>query len=268
MSRSSTAVFSSLERCARATFAGSSHGGRRLGRSFNSGEASTRSGSPISKVKPHPFVVANRLMLGSYVSAESALAYFGMIPEHVAQTISVTTGRPGRRQTPLGSFDHRHIAPALFFGFEAAEVAVGQQAFLATPEKALLDLVHLMPGGGSEEHLRGLRLQRRLDTFARRARKPKLVRAAQVIAALAEEEAASASTSPRSGRRSAPEQRLAAVRAPLREAQQRSLGPGPGLLSDPFIPKRKELLLWSPRVAPKGPNGGGGVAGRARPRRG
>lgn len=152
---------------------------------------------PYQKVKPHPFVVANRLMLASYVSAESALAYFGMIPEHVAQTVSVTTGRPGRRQTPLGSFDHRHIAPALFFGFETVEVAVGQQAFLATPEKALLDLVHLMPGGGSEEHLRGLRLQglerldlRRLGTFARRARKPKLVRAAKVIELLAKEEAA------------------------------------------------------------------------------
>jgi len=75
------------------------------------------------------------------------------------------------------------------------EVAVGQQAYVATPEKALLDLVHLTAGGGSEEHLRGLRLQglerldlRRLRAFARRAGKPKLLRAAQTIEALVEEE--------------------------------------------------------------------------------
>ena len=151
--------------------------------------------APYQKVKPHPFVVANHLMPASYVSAESALAYYGMIPEHVPLTVSVTTGRPGQRQTPLGSFDHRHVGPALFWGFEAREVAVGQQAYVATPEKALLDLVHLTAGGGSEEHLRGLRLQglerldlRRLRAFARRAGKPKLLRAAQTIEALVEEE--------------------------------------------------------------------------------
>ena len=35
-----------------------------------------------SKVKPHPFVIANRIVAGSYVSLQSALAYYGMIPEY------------------------------------------------------------------------------------------------------------------------------------------------------------------------------------------
>jgi len=47
------------------------------------------------KVKPHPFVVANRMVRGSYVSCQSALAHYGLIPEHVPVVTSITTARPG-----------------------------------------------------------------------------------------------------------------------------------------------------------------------------
>ena len=36
---------------------------------------------PFQKVKPHPFLVANRMLPASYISLHSALAYYGMIPE-------------------------------------------------------------------------------------------------------------------------------------------------------------------------------------------
>ncbi|MGM0401730.1 MAG: type IV toxin-antitoxin system AbiEi family antitoxin domain-containing protein, partial [Chloroflexota bacterium] len=64
---------------------------------------------PFQKVKPHPFLVANRLVQPSYVSLQSALAYYGLIPEHVPVTTSVTTARPGRWDTPLGSYTFRHL---------------------------------------------------------------------------------------------------------------------------------------------------------------
>lgn len=35
---------------------------------------------PFQKVLPHPFLVANRLVGGSYVSLQSALAHHGLIP--------------------------------------------------------------------------------------------------------------------------------------------------------------------------------------------
>lgn len=38
---------------------------------------------------PHPFVVANRLVSGSYVSLQMALAYYHLIPEHTAVVTSV-----------------------------------------------------------------------------------------------------------------------------------------------------------------------------------
>lgn len=34
---------------------------------------------PFQKVKPHPFVVANHLVRGSYVSCQSALAHYDLI---------------------------------------------------------------------------------------------------------------------------------------------------------------------------------------------
>ena len=39
---------------------------------------------PFQKVKPHPFVVANRLMPASYVSLQSALRHYGLIPDIVS----------------------------------------------------------------------------------------------------------------------------------------------------------------------------------------
>ncbi|MGQ9767067.1 MAG: type IV toxin-antitoxin system AbiEi family antitoxin domain-containing protein, partial [Anaerolineae bacterium] len=48
---------------------------------------------PFQKVKPHPFVVANRMARGSYVSLQAALAHYGLIPEAVPAVTSVTTAR-------------------------------------------------------------------------------------------------------------------------------------------------------------------------------
>jgi predicted transcriptional regulator of viral defense system len=144
---------------------------------------------------PHPFLVANALLPVSYVSLQSALAYYGLIPEYVAQTLSVTTRRPAGWRNALGNFRFQHLAPHLFYGYQQVALAPDQQAFLALPEKALLDLVHLTPDGDDPVYLAGLRLQNlerldpeRLLALARRAGKPKWLRAAQQVAALITEE--------------------------------------------------------------------------------
>ena len=116
-------------------------------------------GKPYRKVSPLPFLVANRLREPSYVSLQSALAYHGMIPEFVPVVTSVTTRRPGTVTTPLGRFLYRHVQRRLFEGFREVEVADGQKAFVATPEKSLLDLVYLTPHGDEKTYLDELRLQ-------------------------------------------------------------------------------------------------------------
>jgi len=64
--------------------------------------------------KPNPFVIANRLQRSSYVSVQSALAFYGLIPDVVNTVVSVTAGRPERLDTPLGVYEFRHVKPDLF----------------------------------------------------------------------------------------------------------------------------------------------------------
>ena len=80
----------------------------------------------------------------------------------------------------------------LLFGYRRLDLGDDQQAFVATAEKALLDIVHLHPGGG-ENYLRELRLDYEaldadaLAAFAAQSASPKLVRAAARIRQLARE---------------------------------------------------------------------------------
>ncbi len=140
------------------------------------------------KVEPHPFLVANRLQRGSYVSLQSALAWHGMIPEHVPVVTSVGPSRPETIRNPLGTFQFNHLAGGLLFGYSREEVDSRQFAFVASPEKALLDLVHLTPGADSGDYLRELRLQNPdvirmavLNELAQGSGKPKLIRVVRIV---------------------------------------------------------------------------------------
>lgn len=151
---------------------------------------------PFQKARPHPFLVANRMVRPSYVSLQSALAFYGLIPDVVPATTGITTARPGRWDTPLDLFTFRHVQADLFFGYRLADLGGGQQAFVATPEKALLDLVYLEPDGDTPGYLRELRLQNlehmnpeALLRIAERSGRPKLLRAAQFVVSLRKAEA-------------------------------------------------------------------------------
>jgi len=153
---------------------------------------------PYQKKKPHLFLVANRLVGASYVSCQSALAYYGLIPEYVPTVTSVTTRRPNAYDTPFGRYAFGHLKRDLFFGYTYNALGNGQHAFVASPEKALLDQAYLQPGGDALPYLRGLRLQnlhqldlQALDSMARRTGSPKLIRTAARIASMADDEAES-----------------------------------------------------------------------------
>lgn len=150
---------------------------------------------PYQAERPHSYVIANHLVRGSYVSLHIVLSHYDLIPEHVAVVTSVTTGRPGKWQNPYGHFSYQHIQPALFFGFEYRQVNQTQWAYMATPEKALLDLIYLTPNADDGRYLRALRLQNldmldveRLSAYVERANKPKLKRALPHILQLVQDE--------------------------------------------------------------------------------
>jgi hypothetical protein len=111
-----------------------------------------------------------------------------MIPEFVPVTTSVTTGRPEELQTPLGGFLFRHLKKTAFFGYTQTEISRGQSVFLASPEKALLDLLYLTPESDSPEYLEELRFEpvdhfdwEALRTHAERLKSQKLRRAAELL---------------------------------------------------------------------------------------
>jgi predicted transcriptional regulator of viral defense system len=146
---------------------------------------------PYQAEAPHPFLVANHLRKPSYVSLQSALSHYGMIPEFVPVTTSVTTGRPEELQTPLGGFLFRHLKKTAFFGYAQTEISRGQSVFLASPEKALLDLLYLTPGSDSPEYLTELRFEplggfdwHVLRMHAERYKSPKLKRAVELLSRL------------------------------------------------------------------------------------
>ena len=147
--------------------------------------------SPYRKVIPHPFLVANRLVPGSYVSGLSALAFASAIPEFVPEVTSCGPGRPHIRETPLGRYSFRYLKPELRSGYRLVELGGDQRAFVASPEKAFLDLVHLQPGGDDPTWIDGLRLNieafspGRIDEMAALAERPKLIRAALHVRGLA-----------------------------------------------------------------------------------
>lgn len=96
---------------------------------------------------PHPFVLAQAMQTGSYISFETALNFHGWIPESVPLTLSVT---PGRRQLAvdhpaLGLFRFYPLALRPGFFLEAVDrhVFTGQTALVAQPLRALLDIVCL-----------------------------------------------------------------------------------------------------------------------------
>lgn len=142
------------------------------------------------QTRPHPFALANQMKKASYVSLQSAMAYYQLIPEYVAQVTSITTGRPETVSNPLGDYIFKHVKRELFFGFQSIEMVKSQSIFIARPEKALLDLVYLTVKTDLPKYLRELRLQNTnvlkgdiLREFADRSGSPKLRRAAPLILA-------------------------------------------------------------------------------------
>jgi hypothetical protein len=86
-------------------------------------------------------VLANVIFGPSYVSLDSALSYWGLIPERVTGTISMTTKRNRRFTTPAGLFSYHHITSAAFMAGVMRQ-GEGVSAFLiASREKALCDKI-------------------------------------------------------------------------------------------------------------------------------
>lgn len=91
---------------------------------------------------PEPFLIANHLNGPSYVSMDSALFYWGMIPERVFETSSVTIKKSTKYISVAGVFSYTYLPfPYYSYGINQVSLTEKQTVLLASPEKALCDKV-------------------------------------------------------------------------------------------------------------------------------
>lgn len=87
-------------------------------------------------------LLANLIYGPSYLSLEYALAYYGMIPEHVETLTSVSLGRSRRFITPVGVFSYQRIPSSAYAHyFNKIDIGAGRSFLMAEPEKALADKI-------------------------------------------------------------------------------------------------------------------------------
>ena len=149
---------------------------------------------PYKKVDVYEPYLASLLKAPSYVSLEKAMECHDLIPESVNIYTCVTTKRPGKFVTKLGVFDYKHIKTDLFWGYQAVTVNK-QTAFVALPEKALLDFFYLKGVKVSFDYLSEMRLQNfkdidldKLLAFAEKFKKPGILKIAKTIREYIEQE--------------------------------------------------------------------------------
>ncbi len=93
----------------------------------------------------HPplYSIANRLYQPSYISLESALSHYGIIPEVVYTVTSVTTKPTREFKTPKSVFSYQRIKKSIFTGYSPVTIE-GNVVLLAEPEKALADYLYFV----------------------------------------------------------------------------------------------------------------------------
>lgn len=91
-------------------------------------------------------LIANHLYTPSYVSMSSALRYFGLIPEEVYIMQSMTLKHSRDFETPIGRYEYTRIAKDSFSVGLSSIKREGYAFVIATPEKALCDLIANSPG--------------------------------------------------------------------------------------------------------------------------
>ena len=98
-------------------------------------------GEPFRQAPISRELLANLIHGPSYISADYALSYYGLIPERVDAVTSITLGRSRVFTTPFGSFPYRCLSHSRY-AVGAVLADCGDHSFLmASPEKALVDKV-------------------------------------------------------------------------------------------------------------------------------
>ncbi|MEA3349256.1 MAG: hypothetical protein U9Q82_01400 [Chloroflexota bacterium] len=106
------------------------------------------------------FMLANKIYEPSYISLESALAHYQVIPESVLGVTSVSSRKTKQFESDWGRLSYRSIKPVYMFGYQVIELKENVKYKIARLEKAILDYLYLNVGINSKEDFEGLRWNR------------------------------------------------------------------------------------------------------------
>jgi predicted transcriptional regulator of viral defense system len=88
------------------------------------------------------FRISNCICQPSYISLQSALAFYHFIPEAVYSMQAISTRKTITYKTTAGTFSYRTLKPAFYFGYRILHKDK-LPVLIAEPEKALLDYLYL-----------------------------------------------------------------------------------------------------------------------------
>ncbi len=120
------------------------------------------------------FFIANKMYAPSYISLETALSYYSIIPEVSMAVVSVTSKTTRRFKNAHGLFIYRSIQPEAFRGY-GIEKHNGFDVLIAEPEKALVDYLYFKTLRGTTFDRKAERLdkkrvnqlnKKKLDSYA------------------------------------------------------------------------------------------------------
>ena len=114
----------------------------------------------FTQVPEFSFLVANNLYTPSYISHQEALFFYGLVPEHIVDSTSISTKKT-ETFTILGKvYKYYSIHPKLFFGYVLKNMTVNgltRSFMIAEKEKAILDLLYVFDFYKTEEDLAEIR---------------------------------------------------------------------------------------------------------------
>ena len=101
-------------------------------------------------------LIANKIYKPSYISFETAMSHYQLIPESIYMITSVSARRTYLFETPLARFSYRTVKPALFFGYTILHGGI-KMAFM---EKAILDFFYINPSVRTDDDFSSLRINK------------------------------------------------------------------------------------------------------------
>ena len=103
-------------------------------------------GPQLDLPAPTPFLIANHLRGPSYVSLESALSHWNLIPEKVFEISSITLKTSKVYQNDTGRYSYKQLkTPYYSYGINNITLSSKQSVVIATAEKAMCDKIVLTP---------------------------------------------------------------------------------------------------------------------------